>query len=96
MYSFTVHEDAWLRDGPVFAGGQVTGLPSRRNARRKHGKKPQDRLPKTLPLSSIFQKGPSQFPAAPIAEDAAEEPQNHAELAEPNKPLTVVGPKLRA
>jgi hypothetical protein len=25
MYSFTVHEDAWLRDGPVFAGGQVTG-----------------------------------------------------------------------
>jgi hypothetical protein len=23
--SFTLHEDAWLRDGPVFASGQVTG-----------------------------------------------------------------------
>jgi hypothetical protein len=25
QYTFTLHEDAWLRDGPVFAGGQVTG-----------------------------------------------------------------------
>jgi hypothetical protein len=25
QYTFTLHEDAWLRDGPVFASGQVTG-----------------------------------------------------------------------
>jgi hypothetical protein len=25
QYIFTLHEDAWLRDGPVYAGGQVTG-----------------------------------------------------------------------
>jgi len=25
QYPYTLHEDAWLRDGPVFAGGQVTG-----------------------------------------------------------------------
>jgi hypothetical protein len=25
QYTITLHEDAWLRDGPVFAGGQVTG-----------------------------------------------------------------------
>ena len=25
QYTFTLHEDAWLRDGPVYAGGQVTG-----------------------------------------------------------------------
>jgi hypothetical protein len=25
QYTFTLHEDAWLRDGPVFAGGQVIG-----------------------------------------------------------------------
>jgi hypothetical protein len=24
-YSFSVHEDAWLGDGPVFAGGEVIG-----------------------------------------------------------------------
>jgi hypothetical protein len=23
--TFTLHEDAWLRDGPVYAGGQVIG-----------------------------------------------------------------------
>jgi hypothetical protein len=25
QYTFTLHEDAWLRDGPVYAGGQVIG-----------------------------------------------------------------------
>ena len=25
LYTFTLHEDAWLRDGPVFAAGQVAG-----------------------------------------------------------------------
>lgn len=25
QYSITLHEDAWLRDGPVYAGGQVIG-----------------------------------------------------------------------
>src|SRR6266436_2146151 len=25
QYTFTLHEDAWLRDGPVFAAGQVIG-----------------------------------------------------------------------
>jgi hypothetical protein len=25
QHTFTLHEDAWLRDGQVFAGGQVTG-----------------------------------------------------------------------
>lgn len=24
QYTFTLHEDAWLRSGPVFASGQVT------------------------------------------------------------------------
>ena len=24
-HTFTLHEDAWLRDGPIFASGQVTG-----------------------------------------------------------------------
>ena len=24
-YTFTLHEDAWLREGPIFASGQVTG-----------------------------------------------------------------------
>jgi hypothetical protein len=23
--TFTIHEDAWLREGPIFASGQVTG-----------------------------------------------------------------------
>jgi len=36
--TFTLHEDAWLRDGPVFASGQVTGyrvggLPNGKSAR---------------------------------------------------------------
>ena len=25
LYTFTLHEDAWLRDGPVYAGGPVIG-----------------------------------------------------------------------
>jgi hypothetical protein len=25
QYSITLHEDAWLRDGPVYANGQVIG-----------------------------------------------------------------------
>jgi len=25
QYTFTLHEDAWLVDGPIFANGQVTG-----------------------------------------------------------------------
>jgi len=25
QYTFTLHEDAWFRKGPVFEGGQVTG-----------------------------------------------------------------------
>lgn len=25
QHTFTLHEDAWLRDGPVFASGRVTG-----------------------------------------------------------------------
>ncbi len=25
QYTLTLHEDAWLRDGPIFASGQVTG-----------------------------------------------------------------------
>lgn len=25
QYTFTLHEDAWLRDGPVYAGGEVIG-----------------------------------------------------------------------
>jgi hypothetical protein len=25
QHTFTLHEEAWLRDGPVYAGGQVTG-----------------------------------------------------------------------
>lgn len=25
VFTFTLHEDMWLRDGPVSAGGQVTG-----------------------------------------------------------------------
>ncbi len=25
LYTFTLHEDAWLRDGPVYASGQVAG-----------------------------------------------------------------------
>jgi hypothetical protein len=38
QHSFTVHKDAWLRDGPVFAGGQITGyrvggMPDGRTAR---------------------------------------------------------------
>jgi hypothetical protein len=37
-YTFTLHEDAWVRDGPVFASGQVTGyrvggMPDGRTAR---------------------------------------------------------------
>jgi len=36
--TFTLHEDAWLRDGPVFVGGptiayRVGGLPSGKTAR---------------------------------------------------------------
>jgi hypothetical protein len=36
--SFTIHEDAWVRDGPVYASGQVIGyrvggMPSGRTAR---------------------------------------------------------------
>ena len=36
--TFTLHEDAWLRDGPVFASGKVTGyrvggLPDGKSAR---------------------------------------------------------------
>jgi hypothetical protein len=37
QYTFTLHEDAWLRDGSVYAGGQVIRLPGRRNARREDG-----------------------------------------------------------
>jgi hypothetical protein len=25
QYTFTLHEDAWLRDGPIYASGLVTG-----------------------------------------------------------------------
>lgn len=25
LQTFTLHEDAWLRDGPVYAGGEVIG-----------------------------------------------------------------------
>jgi len=25
QHTFTLHEDAWLRDGPAFASGKVTG-----------------------------------------------------------------------
>ena len=25
VYTFTLHEDEWLRDGPVYGSGQVTG-----------------------------------------------------------------------
>jgi hypothetical protein len=37
-YTFTLHEDAWLRHGPVYAGGQITGyrvggMPDGRTAR---------------------------------------------------------------
>lgn len=37
-YTFTLHEDAWLREGPVAAGGQVVGyrvggMPDGRTAR---------------------------------------------------------------
>jgi hypothetical protein len=24
-FTFTIHQDAWLREGPVFASGEVTG-----------------------------------------------------------------------
>ena len=38
QYTFTLHEDAWLRDGPVYAGGQaigyrVGGMPDGKTAR---------------------------------------------------------------
>jgi hypothetical protein len=38
QYTFTLHEDAWLRNGPVFANGQVAGyrvggMPDGRTAR---------------------------------------------------------------
>src|SRR6266853_1817620 len=38
LYTFTLHEDAWLRDGPVYAGGpvigyRVGGMPDGRTAR---------------------------------------------------------------
>jgi hypothetical protein len=38
LYTFKLHEDAWLREGPAFASGQVTGyrvggLPNGRTAR---------------------------------------------------------------
>jgi hypothetical protein len=38
QYTFTLHEDAWFRNGPVFASGQVTGyrvggMPDGRTAR---------------------------------------------------------------
>lgn len=38
QYTFTLHEDAWLRDGPIYAGGQpigyrVGGLPNGKTAR---------------------------------------------------------------
>jgi hypothetical protein len=38
QYTFTLHEDAWLRDGPVFASGRITGyrvggLPNGKTAR---------------------------------------------------------------
>jgi hypothetical protein len=38
QYTLTLHEDAWLRDGPVFASGRVTGyrvggMPDGRTAR---------------------------------------------------------------
>ena len=38
QYTFTLHEDAWLRDGPVYASGQVIGyrvggLPNGKTAR---------------------------------------------------------------
>ncbi len=38
QHSFTLHEDAWLRDGPLFASGQavgyrVGGLPDGKTAR---------------------------------------------------------------
>jgi hypothetical protein len=37
-FTFTLHEDAWLRDGPVYAGGQaigyrVGGMPNGKTAR---------------------------------------------------------------
>lgn len=25
QYTFTLHEDAWVREGPAYAGGQVVG-----------------------------------------------------------------------
>jgi hypothetical protein len=38
QFTFTLHEDAWFRDGPVYAGGQaigyrVGGMPDGRTAR---------------------------------------------------------------
>lgn len=38
QYTITLHEDMWLRDGPVYAGGQaigyrVGGLPNGKTAR---------------------------------------------------------------
>ena len=38
QYTFTLHEDAWLRDGPVYASGQaigyrIGGMPDGKTAR---------------------------------------------------------------
>jgi hypothetical protein len=48
VYTFTVHEDAWVRNGPVFASGQVTGyrvggMPDGKTARIANFGAPPDR-----------------------------------------------------